>query len=529
MSATSPALDAVAWREPWAARFSFLLCGAALLLAFRNGLVDLVGVWGKQPEYSYGYAIPFVAAYFLWQKRGELERQVFTGSWIGTGLVALGLACLVLGTIATLGTIVQYGFLVALVGVVLAYTGASALRAIAGPLAILAFMVPLPNYLLLELSQWLQLVSSQLGVAVIRAFGVSVYLEGNVIDLGSLKLQVVEACNGLRYLFPLAALGFIAAYLYRVELWKRVLIVASTLPITVLMNSFRIGLIGVAAEYGGKAMAEGLLHDFEGWIIFLACLGLLALQMWLLTHVGRNRRPLREVFGLEAGPAPIGPGARANRVLPNSYLAACALLVLAAAGELLAPAASQAAPARKPLRDFPMELEAWKGEPERLEAPIVQALKLDDYVIAEYSEPQRGAPVNFYISYYAAQANGNSAHSPRACIPGDGWEISAFGDHVLPEIRAGGAPLHVNRAVIQKGERRQLVYYWFQQRGRFITNEYSAKLWIFWDALTRQRSDGAMVRLVARLRAGEPLEVADQQLARFAQAVFPTLPEYIPE
>src|SRR5262245_27023349 len=390
MSATLPAPEAVVWREPWTARASFLLCAAMLVLAFREGLASLVGVWERQPEYSYGYAVPFVTGYFRWQKRDELGGRPFDGSWTGTGLVALGLACLAVGEISTLGTIVQYGFLVALAGIVLSYTGVRALRALAAPLAVLLFMVPLPNYFLLELSQWLQPISSQLGVAVIRAFGISVYLEGNVIDLGSFKLQVVEACNGLRYLFPLAALGFIAACMYRSDTWKRVVIVASTLPVTVLMNSFRIGLIGVTVERSGRAVAEGLLHDFEGWTIFIACLALIAIEMWLLTYVGRNRRPLHEVFGFDP-PAASGDAAiRANRALPRPYLAGCAMLMLAAAAALLAPQVTQSPPARKSFQEFPMEIEGWTGVPEKLDADIVQALKLDDYVIADYTAPDPG-------------------------------------------------------------------------------------------------------------------------------------------
>ena len=110
-------------------------------------------------------------------------------------------------------------------------------------------------------------------------FGISVYLEGNVIDLGSYKLQVVEACSGLRYLFPLVSLSFIAAYIYHGAFWKKAIIFLSSIPITVLMNSFRIGVIGVLVEYGGPGQAEGFLHDFEGWIIFMACIAILVLEM----------------------------------------------------------------------------------------------------------------------------------------------------------------------------------------------------------------------------------------------------------
>ena len=127
----------------------------------------------------------------------------------------------------------------------LAAIGVSGTRLLVAPLAYLVFMVPLPNFLMFNLSQQLQLISSKIGVVVVRAFDISVYLEGNVIDLGVYKLQVVEACSGLNYLFPLMSFGFLLACLYRGAFWQRALLFLSTVPITILMNSFRIGVIGV--------------------------------------------------------------------------------------------------------------------------------------------------------------------------------------------------------------------------------------------------------------------------------------------
>lgn len=106
-------------------------------------------------------------------------------------------------------------------------------------------------------------------------FQIPVFLEGNIIDLGVYQLQVVEACSGLRYLFPLMSLGFIAAYFYQAAFWKRAIVFLMTIPITILMNSFRIGVIGVMVDNWGISMAEGFLHDFEGWIIFMACAAIL--------------------------------------------------------------------------------------------------------------------------------------------------------------------------------------------------------------------------------------------------------------
>ncbi len=515
------------WNVPPAGWLAVGTVLALLVAAFFSGLRDLVNVWDTQEEYSFGYMIPFVTAYLLWQKRSVLAAIPFSGAWSGTALVAAALVLLGIGQLATLGTVVQYAFLLSVFGLTLAYSGWPAFRVMAMPLAILVFMVPLPNYLLRELSAVLQLWSSQLGVTIIRAFGISVYLEGNVIDLGVLKLQVVEACSGLRYLIPLMTLGFIAAYLFRAPLWKRAVVFLSTIPITLLMNSARIGLIGILVEHFGKSMAEGFLHDFEGWAVFMLCTGILLLEILLLAKIGDARVRFSEVFALESAvAAPRGTARQRGLALP--FLVAAGLVTIAAAAAQLAPAPVHELPKRKSFTEFPLSLEEWRGNPERLDPDYLRLLKLDDYLLADYSAGNT-SPVNLYVSYYAWQANGNSAHSPRACIPGDGWEITEFGERELSSVKFNGLPLRVNRVVIRKGENHQLVYYWFQQRGRVVTDEYLVKLQIFWDAITRHRSDGAMVRLVARLRPGEPEAVGDGVLENFARVAVPKLAGYVPD
>ena len=516
------------YREPGTAWVSFAVAATMLALAFRLAISDLVRIWDTQAEYSFGYLIPFISLFLVWQRKDRLEKVAFIGSWMGFALVLLSLVVMLVGNISTLGTLTQYALLMAIVGLVLSYTGARAFRVVLVPLCVLAFMVPIPNYLLREISQALQLISSQIGVWVIRLFGISVYLEGNVIDLGAMKLQVVEACSGLRYLFPLMTLGFIAAYFYQEKFWKRAAIFLSTIPVTVLMNSFRIGLIGITVEYWGKSMAEGFLHDFEGWIIFMACTAVILVEMWALSRWSTPRRRLQEVFGLDI-PAQAPEGAkRTIRALPRPYLAAIAIVALMATLSMVAPESVQVRPARQEFSRFPLEIDQWKGRADFLDPAYMPLLKLDDYILADFVNA-KGQSVNFYAPYYATQENGNSAHSPRACIPGDGWEIIEFAPRVLRNMAFKGVPLKVNRVVIQKGDHRQLVYYWFQQRGRAVIDEYVVKLYIFWDSLTRHRSDGAMVRLVAPVASGETIEAADERLESFAAKAVPELTAYVPD
>ena len=161
----------------------------------------------------------------------------------------------------------------------LATGGFPLLRVAFVPIAFLVFAIPLPHFIDVNLSLELQLISSRLGVAFIRFFQIPVYLEGNLIDLGTYKLQVVDACSGLRYLFPLFSLSFLAAYLFQAPMWQRALVLFSSIPITIAMNGFRIGIVGVTVDRWGPEMAEGVLHLFEGWIIFVASALLLVLEI----------------------------------------------------------------------------------------------------------------------------------------------------------------------------------------------------------------------------------------------------------
>lgn len=506
-----------------------VLAGVMLLLlvAFFAGLRDLERVWATQEEYSYGYLIPAVVMYLLWQRRELIAATSFAGAWSGTALVAVGLVLLAVGQIATLGTVVQYAFICTLLGLVIAYTGWRGFKVLLVPFAILAFMVPLPNYLLREVSQALQLWSSQLGVVMIRAFGISVFLEGNVIDLGSLRLQVVEACSGLRYLLPLMAIGFIAACLFRAVFWKRAVVFLSTIPITLLMNSVRIGLIGILSEFFGKSMAEGFLHDFEGWAVFMVCTAFLIGEIALLARIGPVKESLSDVFAMPEFVA--NPGVRSGtRQIPAPFRVAAVLVAAAAVAAHGVSVPLATPPERQALSGFPMQLGEWHGTPGRIESQVLEMLKMDDYLLADYVTSSIN-PVNLYVSYYATQSDGNSAHSPRACIPGDGWEIIDFRQHQLAGVMMGDRSLKVNRVVIQRGDNRQLVYYWFQQRGHIIANEYMVKLQIFWDAVTRRRTDGAMIRLVVRLKPGESFESGDALLEGFAARMLPKLTQYVPD
>jgi exosortase D (VPLPA-CTERM-specific) len=516
------------WKYPagfWLLLGSIMVLGG---LAFQYTISDMLYRWNTQEEYGYGYLIPVITLFLIWQRKNQLAEIEFRPSWWGLLLVMSGGVLFFLGEVATTYTLAQYGLVVTILGVALTLLGWKAFRIIMVPLALLFFMVPLPPFIYNTLSTKLQLVSSALGVDVIRLFGISVYLEGNVIDLGTYKLQVVDACSGLRYLFPLASLAFVAAYIYQGAFWKKAVIFLSSIPITVLMNSFRIGVIGILVEYGGPEQAEGFLHYFEGWVIFMACISLLVLEMALLAKVGSSRLSLADAFAIELpGNLPDALERRVRKVSAFSW-SVPALLAMLVAVSLYVHGKQNIIPQRRVFAEFPLSFAGWQGTTGKLEENILASLKTEDYIISDYRNDS-GELVNFYVAYYADQAAGSAAHSPRACIPGGGWLIKELTTRPVAGASFGGRPLMVNRLLIKKGDYTQVVYYWFQQRGRDITSEWMVKWYLFWDAMTRNRTDGALVRLTSLVMPGEDVGDADRRLVRFADAVFPYLPDYIPD
>src|SRR6266404_4594015 len=382
---------------------AWILLAAALtaVVAVKSGIAEMLSSF-LTPEYSHGIIIPFVAVFLVWQRRDQIERMPFTGSWAGLLLVLLGAALGALGKLSALFTIEQYSVLIALYGMVLALTGARVFRLLWVPLLVLVFTVPLPQFLYQDFSAQLQLLSSQIGVWFMRLVGIGVYLEGNVIDLGNYQLQVAEACSGLRYLFPLMTIGFLIAYFFKAAFWKRALLFISSIPITILMNSFRIGTIGVMVDHWGVQVAEGFLHEFQGWVVFMASGAIMVLEMMLLARVGAGRRPWRELFGLEfPAPTPKTPPA-VLRPVPISLYASVVVLGVVATLSLSLPERAESIPPRKSFADYPTTLGPWTGRRETLETVYLDQLRLDDYLLANFVRGQ-GPPINYYIAWYASQ------------------------------------------------------------------------------------------------------------------------------
>ena len=502
----------------------FTLAIVVSLIPFYDGIVFMVRQWINKEEYSHGFFIPVIAIFMVWQKRFELEKLVFSGSYFGVLLSGFGLFLSIMGELATVFEIIEYGFIITISGLVLSLTGFYPFKHFMLPLSILLFMVPLPSFLYNNLSSELQLISSKLGVFFIRIFDIPVFLQGNVIDLGRFKMQVVEACSGLRYLFPLTALSFIIACFYRAPLTSKAIIFLSSAPITIVMNSLRIAFIGIAYHFFSLDIAQGILHDFEGWVVFMGSMILIFMEIKILALIVGDKRVIAELIPIEL-PQRIDNNNEqilVVRKISRPFYFSLALVLLFSILTFSLPSREEVIPERTKFALFPTVINEWVGHRETLPIEYLNTLKLSDYILSNYVDNEGGI-VNFYSAYYDNQRKGISAHSPKSCLPGDGWEMIEFDTLQISKA------ISVNRVLMIKGKNKSLLYYWFDQRGRIITNEYLVKWYIFWDALTKRRTDGALVRLNTEVETGESIEAAESRLLSFLSEIEPRIQKYIPD
>lgn len=507
----------------------FALAILAGLPLFWLGLRGLATEWAR-PEYSHGPIIPLLSCYMYLREMRAVPPvpSPVADRWPGVAVIVLALGLAAIGNLVRIDDIVFYALIVWVAGLILTCYGLRRGWVFWPSVLHLVFMLPLPQFLYWKLNTALQFVSSEIGVWFVALAGVPVFLDGNVIDLGVYKLQVAEACSGLRYLFPIMSFSYVFAILYRGPLWHKAVLLLSAAPIAILMNSVRIGVIGVLVDRYGIAQAEGFLHFFEGWIIFLSCIAILFLMVMAMQRLSRDRRPLGEAIDLDFS----GLGRQAARVtaIPASraLIAAAALTGALSAAWVLAPAQQVEAAPRDPFSLFPRQIAGWSGATAALAPEVEATLGADDYLASWFRNPAEAEPVDFFVSYYRSQTEGSAIHSPEVCLPAGGWEVAAI-EPVrisLPGTRFGAFEL--NRAVIQKGLEKQLVYYWFEGRGRRITNDFAAKFHTVADSMTRGRSDGGLVRVITPIGSGGAA-AADARLQRFLGDTLDRLDRFVPE
>jgi exosortase len=252
------------------------LCGLLLLL-YVPTLSRLVSQWWRDPNFSHGFFVPLFAAFVIWQRRTRLAGATPRPSWSGVLILGFGLCVLILGQMGAEIFLSRFSLMIVLAGLVVLFLGWNFFRAVLFPWAFLALMIPIPAIVFNQITFPLQLLASKVASTTLPWFGVPVLREGNIINLPAMRLEVADACSGIRSLMSLTALAVIYGYLMERKTSLRVLLALASLPIAVAANSLRVVGTGLLVQYWDPDKAQGFFHEFQGWLMFVASLVMLYL------------------------------------------------------------------------------------------------------------------------------------------------------------------------------------------------------------------------------------------------------------
>lgn len=505
---------------------SVLLAMSFTWLLYQSGFLLF---WLEDEEYGHGMMVIGLLGYLLYRNRGMLLNASISVSWFGVIISAAALMVFVVGEIAGIAQIRIYSIWLFLIGVIFSIGGRELFKKLLVPTLIIFLLIPLPGSFGPFLTAELQLISSKIGVWVIRLFGGVVFLEGNVIDMGGVKLLVAEACAGLRYLFPLMSIGAIAGYLMRAPVWMRWAIFLATIPVTIFMNSFRIGVTGLLTEAYGTSHTEGFLHFFEGWVVFVASLIILIGFAWLLTKLLPNSPTLTKVFSFDHifdSKESVAPEKNQNwQTKPTvSLTLACLIIAVIVSSPFIER--EDAIVDSKSLSQFPPMLGQWRASESRLPPSVEAVAGASDYFYGDFLSTYNNK-INLYIAYYQDQKKGPAPHSPKVCIPGDGWVITS--DTPVLITSSNGKSHEVSRLIISKDEHTIVTYYWLKQGKNIYRQQFVARFNLIWFAIKENRADAALIRMVSEVDNNEKIEDTDKRMQEMATELLDVISDYVPD
>jgi exosortase len=266
------------------------MVAAGFLLLYRHVLAKLAADWWTDGNYSHGFFIIPIAAYFAWERRDRFRAAAQQPAALGLIVLVGSVLVLAGGVLGAELFLTRISILGTAVGIVLFLFGWARLRVLAFPLAFLILMIPLPAILFNQIAFPLQLLASRVGEAALGAVDIPVLREGNVLILANTTLEVAEACSGIRSLISLLTLGIVFGYFADSRVWVRSLIALSSVPVAIVANGARVAGTGIAADYMGLAAAQGFFHEFSGWIVFVAAFAMmLIIQRAILLVAPRLR------------------------------------------------------------------------------------------------------------------------------------------------------------------------------------------------------------------------------------------------
>lgn len=495
----------------------FVLLVLACLVAGYWPILEKLNLRWTSDDNSYCYLVAPLFLYLCWEKKDFFRFGELNWSLLGVvpGIVSVFL--IIAGELASVETLLYFGLWGCVASFMFSMYGWR-IRHLFFPLLILLFIVPMPPFINRMLTFQMKLAASTLSVEMLRAAGVSVLQDGNILDLGVNKLQVVDACSGLRYIVSMLLMSLLIGHFFSNGLWRKIVLVLLVYPLSIFINAVRIFLAGILTVNDLQHYNEGAYHDAQGTIAFLVAGAILFFVAKILQKIGTIRKRMKEK----------DEGAKSLPFGRPLFVALFFCLLFGGSGWALQNMASTLTiPERTTFKSFPMEIAGWQGERNYLSQGILDELWADDYVNAVFTTKGRLNSIYLLIPYYEYQGTRHTAHAPQSCLLGGGWALESNTTRKMSV--APGKDIEVGMLILKKGDMKMLASYFFFQRGRVISSPWWNKFYLMWDAFRIRRTDGALVRVEMTVAPGQDVEDAEKQLEAFLAGLWPLLPEYIPQ
>ena len=506
--------------------FQGVIIAVLVIAAYHEVLPPLVREWYEHENFSYGFLIPVVATYLVWDNRSAFKSIVPTSSLWGIASVGFALLTGILGQVMGEPFVSRISFVLVIAALIHLFWGRQCVRLLAFPIAYLFLMVPPPYPIVKEVSFHLRMFDASVAEVLLRLAGVPIYRDAYFLHLPNITLEVADVCSGIASLFAMAALGTLYAYYLPVSRTGKLVVLVGALVLPMIANLFRIFLVGVTVYYYGPVMLGAFFHSFTGTFTFLLSVTmLLCFGEWIRRRYFFIPRPGEyNRFGDAQGAAP-------DRTADGQKLGSwfsfpfCSAVIIFAITILISgwTRGSVREGVLPDLALIPQRLGAYEAS----DGDWGDAYR-DPYAetaVSRLYEGSRTEAVELFVGYRSRQFGVERLRSPKLVFP-KGWEYASMGSIKIP--LAGGQIIDSIWIETRRGSARKLVVFWYQIHGLSFASDIGNRMELLHGLLFQGRTDGAVIRLASLVSDMETMEQARQRLSSFSSSLHPQLVRVLP-
>ena len=507
-------------------RVAIILAGYFLL--YGSALPDLVYDWfNYYGPFSYCAVIPLMSLYVVWKERAALQKIAAEPVLLGCLFVLVAVATGLIGKAMGDSFLVRVSMVLTIAGLVFLLLGRKLFKALVFPVFFLFLMIPWPYVLVKEVAYRLRIIDAVLAEGALRALGVIVYRDSYFLHLPNITLEVADLCSGISSVFALFALGSYYAYFLPIRPWMKWLVVTSTVPFAALINLLRIVLTSSLAYYVGPVALNYLVHELTGIITFFIALGLfIALGELLQRRMPRSTRavPSEPSSGFDVS-SPAAPSGRATISDTRSWLAfsaGCAVLLFAVYLSSRLDAVNTM-PLAGDLKAVPEQIGLYRSGSDGWGQPYKDSNAEQD--LSRYYANGNREVIEVYVGYRGYQRDQKRLKSPKLTMVAD-WNFVSLDSVQIP---LAGAVIDGVWMTLQKDAQKQVVLYWYQDRGETFAGEIAYRFHQAKKMILHKRTEGAVIRIATPLLDMENIQQAKDRITRFSLAFYPELVKVLPQ